>query len=125
MLILVFFSKASYAQQNKNQVPNEAFYTSVNKWFSAWQLVNKEVYYFEKIQPVSFVFFDEKLVYSNSNVTIPLGKKVNGPKLLNKSLDWKVAQHLDSITLPDKKSIPIGLMSFASELKDAKTNSFL
>lgn len=124
VLLLLFFGEAVHSQNNKVPIANPAFYTSVSKWFSAWELINKEVYRFEKTQPVAFVFFDDKLVYSTSNITIPSGQKINGPKLLNKPLDWKVAPHQDSITMPDKKTVPIGLMSFASELKDAKTNSF-
>lgn len=124
ILLLLFFGKAVHSQNNKEPLANQAFYTSVNKWFLAWELINKEVYRFEKTQPVAFVFFDDKLVYSNSDVTIPSGQKTNGPKLLNAPLDWKVTPHQGSIVMPDKKSAPVGLMSFASELKDAKTNSF-
>jgi hypothetical protein len=55
---------------------------------------------------------------------VPEGDLVKGPGLLGHKFVWKRALHNDSITLPDKSRVPIGLMSFAAELPEEKNKSF-
>jgi hypothetical protein len=105
-------------------VEDPAFFNGLSKWFSAWELISKEVYHLDSLAPVEFVFFDEQFVYSTSNITVPGGKPVKGPELLNRQFVWKRALHNDTITLPDNSRVPVGLMSFASELKGEKNKSF-
>ena len=126
-LIFLFCSNFVIAQTVEKRIKpitDVEFTNDVGKWFWAWELICKDVYHINKLEPVEFVFFDDKYVYSTSNVTIPKGEIVNGPKLLKKSFVWKKSLHNGSITLPDKKIVPIGLMSFASELPGGKNNSF-
>ena len=105
-------------------VEDPAFFNGLSKWFSAWELVSKDIYHLEDLAPVEFVFFDSQFVYSTSDITVPEGDLVKGPDLLNRKFVWKRALHNDSITLPDKSRVPVGLMSFASELKEEKNRSF-
>jgi hypothetical protein len=67
------------------------------------------------VRPVDFVFFDETYVYSTSAITIKDGEKVNGANLMNLRLSWKKALHHDTIRLPNKMAVPVGIMSYASE----------
>lgn len=118
------FAIAQTIQKQIKPTVDAEFTNNVGKWFSAWELICKDVYRINKLEPVEFVFFDNEYVYSTSNVTIPKGEIVNGPKLLEKSFTWKKSLHNGTITMPDKSSAPIGLMSFASELPGRKNKSF-
>ena len=110
-LLLFTISLKAFGQQNNNR----EFNTAVNQWFSAWSLLYKDIYKIDKIHPVQFVFFDETYVYSTSSVTIPKGESIKGYNLLNLKLNWKKKPHHNSLTLPNKKTIPVGIISFASE----------
>lgn len=96
----------------------------VAKWFAAWELVSKDIYGLDTTRPVEFVFFDEKHVYSTSGISVPGGEVIEGPALVGKKLIWKKDVHLGKITLPDKQTVPVGLMSFASPLTGAGNNAF-
>ena len=111
-------------QNNTEQKRDIAFYNATSKWFSAWKLVSKDIYKVEKVRPVEFVFFDDKFVYSTSATTVKKGKSVKGCNLMNLSFQWKKALHNDTIVLPDKSRVPIGLMSFAAEMPDERDKSF-
>lgn len=120
-LILFFiFQFPALGQQANDKEFNQA----ISRWFSAWTLVYKDIYKIDKIQPVAFVFFDEKYVYSTSSISVNNGESVKGPDLLNLKLTWKKALHHDTLTLPDKAKIPVGILSFASEILDNKHQSF-
>lgn len=110
----------SPAQQNQDSV----FYNNVQKWFDAWELVSKNVYHLNDFSPVEFIFFDSQHLYSTFAGTIPQGKIIEGPKLFKTSQTWIKAFHKDSIKLPDQTVVPIGLMSFASELPNGNGTSF-
>lgn len=101
------------------------FNTSVNNWFTAWELICRDVYKVNKVKEVEFVFFDKKYVYSTSNVTITNGITFEGPSLLNLNLKWKKAVHDGYILLPDKTKMPLGIMAFASLLPNEKDKSFI
>lgn len=126
-ICIILFSRSAMAQQRgKDSIPgaDKAFYTATAKWFSAWQLVHNNIYALGRHAPVDFIFFDEQYVYSTSPVTIPGGEKIKGPSILSQRLHWKKALHHDSITVPDKKVVPVGLMSFAADYSNGKVNSF-
>lgn len=108
----------------EKQKSEEEFYNATKKWFSAWELVSKDMYHVRKVRPVEFIFFDEKYVYSTSNTTITNGNPIKGCNLLNLKLNWKKAPHNGNITMPDKATIPIGLMSFAAEITQETNKSF-
>lgn len=109
---------------SRNFVEDPGFYNGLNKWFSAWELVSKDIYHLDSLSPVEFVFFDDRYVYSTSAITIPEGDFIKGPSLLGHEFVWKRAEYKDSLTLPDKSRVPIGLMSFAAELTAEKAKSF-
>lgn len=94
------------------------------KWFAAWELVSKTIFHIDSLQPVEFVFFDDHYVYTTSNVSVPQGELITGPPLLGKKLTWKRAAHNGKITMPDHKTVPIGLMSFAAPLEEPGRNAF-
>lgn len=106
------------------QANDSLFYRDVHKWFTAWELVSKDVYHVNKLEPVDFVFFDEKYLYATSAITIPEGETINGPQLFGEKYTWKKVPLQDSITLPDKRRVPVNLMSFASPLKEGKKQAF-
>lgn len=114
-LLLFSFQFTSYSQKSENLAPN---LVSVKKWFSAWELVSKDILKIETHQSVEFVFFDKEYVYSTSNSTIPKGEIIIGPSFLKKKLIWKKALHEGKITLPDNQIVPIGMMAFASSFGD-------
>ena len=86
----------------------------VEKWFSAWELTSKEVLSLPQDTPPEMLFFDEKYIYTTSKVSAPNGSLLNGPKLFEKKLPWRMAPHNGQITLPDGQEIPVGLMTFAA-----------
>ncbi len=121
LLTLILFSSWSATGQvknKKNEIRVISALEGVKKWFSAWEFVSKEVFKIDTLQPVEFVFFDEKNIYSTSKISIPKGKRVNGPRLFNKTLVWKKDVHHGKITLPDKQIVPVGLMSFSAPLEN-------
>lgn len=122
-LMAILFASCVSADRAQ-PVEDPAFFNGLSKWFSAWELISKDVYHLDSLAPVEFVFFDEQFVYSTSNITVPGGEPVKGPELLNHQFVWKRAIHKDTITLPDNSRVPVGLMSFAAELKGEKNKSF-
>lgn len=125
VLTLFISSLAACGQSNNNDKKRDlAFYNTVCKWFSAWNLVSKDIYKIYKVRPVEFVFFDDKYVYSTSNITIKKGSTIKGSNLMNLKFQWKKELHNDSITLPDKSVIPINLMSFTGDMSTESSKSF-
>lgn len=100
------------------------FFEATSKWFSAWKLISKDIYGIDKVQPVEFVFFDDKYVYSTSGITIKNGSAVKGANLVNLNLTWKKSLHNDTLTLPDQSVVPVNLMSFAAEIPNEINRSF-
>lgn len=115
LLLFIFSQFVSYGQKSENLDPN---LFSVKKWFSAWELVSKNILKVKTLQNVEFVFFDKEYVYSTSNTTIPKGEIIIGPNFLKKKLIWKKALHEGKIRLPDNQTIPVGMMVFASIFGD-------
>ena len=102
-------------QMNDDKERELAFYSATKKWFSAWELISKEIYLIEKLRPVDFVFFDDKYVYSTSDHSVQAGETVKGNNFMNLKFQWRRKLHNDSLTLPDKTVLPLGLMSFAAQ----------
>jgi len=125
ILITLIVSFTIYGQAKTGEKQRDsAFYNTTSKWFSAWKLVSKDIYKIDRIRPVELVFFDDKYVYSTSDVTIKNGRPVKGCNLFNLNLKWKKALHYDTLTLPDKSVVPISLMSFAAPIPGDSNNAF-
>ncbi|PWN69081.1 hypothetical protein C1631_013520 [Chryseobacterium phosphatilyticum] len=120
LIILFIFQLKIFGQQDADGEFNRA----TSHWFSAWTLVYKDIYKINTLQPVQFVFFDEKYIYSTSSISVGNGESINGPTLLNLKLSWKRALHHDTLTLPDRTKVPVGILSFASEIPDSNHQSF-
>lgn len=90
------------------------FAQPVSKWFNAWELISRDVFYVDSLRPVDFIFFDDQYVYTTAVITAPTGQEVTGPTMFGKDYKWRRALHSDSILLPDHRVVPIGLMSFAA-----------
>ncbi|CAN5702153.1 hypothetical protein BH20ACI4_BH20ACI4_10640 [soil metagenome] len=118
---MTLFVAANFAQsktaEKKTRQANPAL-AETAKWFAAWEMVSRDFYKIDRISPVEFVFFDGNYVYSTSDISVPDGELIDGQKLFDKQLIWKRAAHNGKITLPNRKSVPVGLMSFASELEN-------
>ncbi|HEX2534158.1 MAG TPA: hypothetical protein VHK69_10505, partial [Chitinophagaceae bacterium] len=123
LVLFILLSHPGFARQEV-PVSDSHFYNSVSRWFDAWELISKDVYHLDRFTPTEFVFFDEQYVYSTSPVSVPEGEVVKGPELLHRRFVWRKALHKDSITLPDKSRLPVGLMSFASGLPGAEGKAF-
>lgn len=117
---ITFFGQINPDEQKRDR----EFYNATKKWFSAWELVSKKMYHIRKARPVEFVFFDDKYVYSTSHITITKDIPIKGCNLLNLKLNWRKAPHNGTLTMPDKATIPIGLMSFAAEIPQDTNKSF-
>lgn len=102
-----------------------SFNQNLSKWFSAWELVYTNIYGLNNIKPVHFVLFDDRYVYSTSDVTIVNGESIVGKDLLNLSLKWKKKLHEGLLTLPDGSSVPVGMMCFAAENSISDTAFFV
>ncbi len=85
----------------------------LGRWFSAWELVSKELLGLPAAQPPEMVFYDSVQVYTTAGITAPAGTPVKGPALYGQQLPWKVAAHGDSLILPNAQRVPVALMSFA------------
>ena len=85
----------------------------LGRWFNAWELVSKELLAIPVGPLPEMVFYDTARVYTTSAVTAPTGTPVRGPALYGRQLPWKVAPHGDTLTLPEGRPVPVGLMSFA------------
>lgn len=107
-----------------DQKRDRDFYSAASKWFAAWKLVSKDIYKIDQVKPVEFVFFDDKYVYSSSQVTIKNGVPIKGPDLMNLSLSWRKELHHDSLVLPDRSVLPVGLMSFSADIPGIANSSF-
>lgn len=115
--LFVFLLLAQTASAQNDETKRDlAFLQGTKNWFAAWQLVSSEVFKINKVKPVEFVFFDDQYVYSTSAITIPKGLAVKGNNLMNLKLTWRKSLHHDTLTLPDRTKVPVGLMSFASEV---------
>lgn len=125
-ILLFFIPGLSVLGQKEtdDQKRDLAFFTATKKWFSAWKLVSTDIYKINKVSPVEFVFFDDKYVYSTSNVTISNGIIVKGNNLMNLKFKWKKALHNESILLPDSSVTSVKLMSFAAEIPNEINKSF-
>lgn len=95
--------------------PDTSFHSTVATWFSAWELVYRDIYGIKQISPVDFVLFDEEYIYSTSDVSIAEGDPVSGPDLLNLPLHWRKKAHEGVLKLPDSSSVPVAMMCFAAE----------
>ena len=111
-LLLIFIYSFSSAQIKEENDPS--FHHTVSNWFSAWELVYKEIYGLNDIEDVDFVLFDTHYVYSTSEISIAEGDFVHGADLLNLSLKWKKKAHHGVLTFPDGSSAPVGMMCFAA-----------
>jgi len=120
LIIFFIFQLKTFGQQ----AADEEFNRVISHWFSAWTLVYKDIYKINTVQPVQFVFFDDKYVYSTSSISVRNGESIKGPNLLNLKLQWKKAIHNDTLTLPDKTKVPVGILSFASEIPASNHQSF-
>jgi hypothetical protein len=123
IFLAVSFTVPAQARTDASQ-RDQAFYNATAKWFTAWELVSKEIFKIDKVRPVEFVFFDDTYVYSTSCTTIKEGVAVKGMGLMNLSFNWKRTKHRDSLTLPDKTVVPIQLMSFAAQIPFEIEKSF-
>jgi len=114
LFVFLLLAKSASAQ-NEEAKRDLAFLQDTKYWFDAWQLISSEVFKINTVKPVQFVFFDDQYVYSTSEITVPKGVSVKGNDLMNLKLTWKKNLHHDTLTLPNQKKVPIGLMSYASE----------
>lgn len=122
-LVLFSLSVAGQSKTEEKQRDSE-FYKAADMWFSAWELVSKDIYKIDNVQAIDFVFFDDKYVYSTSDITIKNGSIVKGCNLMNLQLKWKKTLHNDSLTLPNKSVVSVKLMSFASPITEGDNQAF-
>jgi uncharacterized membrane protein YobD (UPF0266 family) len=104
------------APKQTKQKPIDAGLTSATSWFQAWELVAKETYHVNAATPVKLVLFDEKYVYTTSDVTGAGGEIVEGPTLFDKSFVWLKKAHNGQLLMPDSTKSEVKLMSYTKPL---------
>ena len=96
----------------------------LEKWFSAWELMSKEVLGLPKGTAPEMFFYDKKYIYTTSEISAPFGTPFNGPKLFGEKLNWKRKLHNDTLTIPNGERVPIQLMTFASPSEQKGIEAF-
>lgn len=96
----------------------------LENWFSAWELMSNEVLELPKSNPPIMFFYDDKYIYTTSEISSPNGESFNGPKLLGEKLPWKRELHGDTLTIPNGQRIPIQLMTFAAPTEQKNIEAF-
>ncbi|MGZ8524827.1 MAG: hypothetical protein ACXWV1_10390 [Chitinophagaceae bacterium] len=123
LFALTFISSDSKAipviQKNKNE--NLEW---LQNWFTAFELVSKEVFHLPDEPAPLMLFFDKTYVYTTSEISAPGADPIKGPSLLGEKLTWRKHAHHGQLILPDGQKVPVGLMTFAAPLKDGNRKSF-
>lgn len=119
LLLIISYSNGLFSQTATKQYDQSL--EEVENWFRAWSLVYTDVYELKEIKFPEFILFDETYVYTTSAITGKDGSSFNGPRLLGKTLNWIKKVHKNIITLPDSTERTVGVMSFASQLKDGNS----
>ncbi|MEQ8584231.1 MAG: hypothetical protein RIC30_00880 [Marinoscillum sp.] len=83
-------------------------------WLSAWELISTEVLQLPKADPPAMLFYDQKYVYTTSQVSAPEGVPFSGPSFFGLELDWRMQEHRDTLIIPDGQHVPVQLMTFAA-----------
>ena len=125
IIVLVFFLYCK--NETKTQGKLNSDYIQVDwleNWFSAWELMSKEVLELPKSIPPEMFFYDDKYIYTTSEISAPLGEAFDGPKLLGEKLPWKRQLHNDTLVIPNGQHIPIQLMTFAAPSKRKGVEAF-
>jgi hypothetical protein len=102
--------------KNTQQKAIDSGLTPATIWFQAWELVAKETYGFSTLSPVKLVLFDEKFVYTTSEVSGAGGEIVEGPTIFNEKLVWRKKAHNGEIIMPDSSKKPLQIMSYTAPL---------
>lgn len=111
-------------KSNEEVIINNIKLKWLESWFSAWELMSEEVLDLPKSTPPIMFFYDDKYVYTTSEISAPNGETFNGPKLLGEKLHWIRALHNDTLTIPDGQRIPIQLMTFAAPSEQKNVEAF-
>ena len=94
----------------------------IRRWFAAWELTSREILRLPDAPPPDVVFYDSACVYTTSPVTAGAVSPKDGPSLFGATRAWRAARHGDTLTLPNRKRVPVQLMSFTDN--DRQTGPF-
>jgi hypothetical protein len=86
----------------------------IERWLGAWELASRGLLKLADSEAPELVFFDSTCAYTTSEVTAAGAPAVDGPALFGVPLPWRALAHGGSITLPDRSTVPVQLMSFAN-----------
>ena len=112
--ILLFSMACNQSSSAKVEEAPKPAVAWIGKWFAAWELISDHIFHLPHDAAPEFLFFDETNVYTTSKISASGDSTFDGPKLFNESLQWRVAKHNDTLTLPDAQKVPVGLMTFAA-----------
>jgi hypothetical protein len=117
LLAIIYFAscKENASTQTKQKAIDTGL-TSAATWFQAWELVAHETYHVNAATPVELVLFDEKYVYTTSEVTGEGGEIVEGPKLFDKPFVWFKKAHNGQLVMPDSTKSEVKIMSYTKPL---------
>ncbi len=96
----------------------------VGEVLDSWEYISNEHLKLSPGTAPKMVFFDTAYVYSNTELSTPNGKPVNGPNFFGETLQWFRSKHNGSLILPDSSSVPIGIMSFAAPVNNNPEDMF-
>jgi hypothetical protein len=123
LAIIALFSLLSCSPKSIVKQPTTGGQKSIDSalksaalWFQAWELIAKETYHISTFTPVKLVFFDEKYIYTTSEISGAGGQIIEGPRLFNTPFVWLKKEHNGQITMPDNTQNPVQIMSYTKPL---------
>jgi len=100
---------------NRAQVDDVAWLWN---WINTWNIISKSTFGLEGSSPPKILFYDDKYVYTNSQVSAPDGTPLSGPELYDQKISWMKQVHNDTLILPDSTLAPLQLMTFAAPMRN-------
>ncbi|MGH1334751.1 MAG: hypothetical protein ACRBFS_01385 [Aureispira sp.] len=129
--LIVIFSIILISCETNNKKSENETVKNLNKeiewlyeWISAWELIVNDEFKLGQANPPEMLFFDTQYVYTNSKLSAPNGKKIKGPNLYGKKIEWLKQEHNDTLIIPDGNKVPIQIMTFASPSEKEGIESF-
>lgn len=93
-------------------------------WFSAWELVSRDIFKIKEKSPTRYVFFDSVFVYTTSPLTGKGGIIIEGPQLFDEKQIWYKKPHNGKLILPDSTEENVQIMCYASPTKEKEIKAF-
>jgi hypothetical protein len=124
LIIIVFILNTLSLFGQGNHIANKKFYECSSNWFKAWELVSKKYYNLNEIKPTEFLLFDDKFLYTTSEISGKGGEVIKGPNIFKEKFIWRKIEHNGKLTLPDNQEKKVEVMAFTYALREQKAKAF-